>query len=402
MSGTALQWVCFADDWGRLPSTTQHFIRHLPEEDRVVWVDSIGMRTPTLSRKDMQRVLGKLKALRGAPAEQLDERTLPHDRFALVRPRVAPFHGVGAAVRANTWSLARDLAPAMRRLEITRPVLLISNTMGWRYVAALRRALRELGSAFEPVVVYLRLDAFDVFPGVEPGLIHEVEPALIAGCDHLFATATALVPAPPHDAKATYLPQGVDATQFARVPVEPPATRTIGYYGNIAEWLDYALIAEVVDAHPEWSFEFVGPVRVALPFGLAERSNVRLLGPCPYPKLPEATAHWAGAWMPFLINDHIQAANPLKMREYLAAGFPIACTQFREAERLRHTLRFVSDAQSFGTWLREDVSQDNAEARRARRHEVVGETWSDRVEVLRGTLAPLVDARGFARFDSPV
>jgi hypothetical protein len=389
----ALEWVCFADDWGRLPSTTQHLIRHLPAQDRVVWVDSIGMRTPTLSLKDAQRVVGKLRALRGAPSEQLDHRTLPPERFALVRPRVAPFHGSHVAVQANTWSLTRDLAAAMGRLGITQPVVLISNTMGWLYVEAVRRALRHNGSNAAPRVVYLRLDAFDVFPGVEPGLIQQVEPALIAGCDHLFATATALVPHAPYASKSTYLPQGVDAAQFGRVPVTPPGTRTIGYYGNIAEWLDYRLIADVVSAHPTWTFEFIGPVRVTLPFGLADRANVRLLGPCAYPALPEATAHWAGAWMPFLINDHIQAANPLKMREYLAAGFPIACTQFREAERLSHTLRFVADATSFGTWLAEDVALDSREAREARRTEVAGETWADRVEVLRDTVASLEGAR---------
>lgn len=393
MSG-GIDWICFADDWGRLPSTTQHLIRHLPASDRVVWIDSIGMRTPKLSAADLRRVWGKLRAMAGRPADQLDHRRPPASRFRIVRPRVAPFHESAAAVRLNRWTLARDVGRAAAALGIRQPVVLISNTMGWLYVDAVRDALRELGSRWEPPVVYLRLDAFDVFPGVEPGLVQRVEPALIQGCDHVFATAQAIVPPPP--VASTYLPQGVDARQFGRVPTEPPTGRTIGYYGNIAEWLDYDLITQVVAAFPDWTFDFIGPVRVPLPAALEQAPNTRFPGPCPYPDLPEATDHWRGAWMPFVINDHIQAANPLKMREYLAAGFPIACTRFREAERLADRLTFVDDPASFGAWLDGPVACDDARARQDRRSSLDGETWDDRVDVLRATVQELLATRAFA------
>ena len=47
-----IDWIVFADDWGRLPSTTQHLIRHLPESDRVIWIDgrwSSALRSPARS-----------------------------------------------------------------------------------------------------------------------------------------------------------------------------------------------------------------------------------------------------------------------------------------------------------------------------------------------------------------
>jgi hypothetical protein len=52
-----MTWLVFGDDWGRHPSTTQHLARHLGEHSRVIWIDSIGMRSPTLSAADARREL---------------------------------------------------------------------------------------------------------------------------------------------------------------------------------------------------------------------------------------------------------------------------------------------------------------------------------------------------------
>lgn len=388
---TRIDWVVFGDDWGRLPSTTQHLFRRLPDADRIVWVDSIGMRTPTLRADDLRRIWGKLLAMGGAPPDQLDPRRPPTWRFQNVRPKVLPAHEEHAARAFNRWSLTRELARRFAVLGVREPVLVCSNPLGWLYRGAVERAMRSMGSDARLPAVYLRLDAYDVFPGVEPGLVHRVEPDLIANADHVFATATTLVP-PSREASSTYLPQGVDLAQFSRVPLDPPRGRVVGYYGNVASWLDQELIEAVVRSHPDWTFEFIGPVRV--PFDRIQAlPNTRFLGPCPYPDLPEATAHWDGAWMPFVIDDHIRAANPLKMREYLAAGFPIACTDFPEAHRAGAPLGIIDDVASFARWIRDDVRRDERTRRSARRDAVRPHTWAARATRFRETVSRTVLGR---------
>ena len=41
------RFVVFSDDWGRHPSSSQHLFTRIARRRRVVWVNTIGTRTPT-------------------------------------------------------------------------------------------------------------------------------------------------------------------------------------------------------------------------------------------------------------------------------------------------------------------------------------------------------------------
>ena len=58
-----MDWIIFGDDWGRHPSTTQHLVSRFQENDRILWIDSIGMRSPKLSVTDGARAIRKLKGM---------------------------------------------------------------------------------------------------------------------------------------------------------------------------------------------------------------------------------------------------------------------------------------------------------------------------------------------------
>lgn len=51
--------IVFGEDWGALPSSTQHLINHLAKSHKVVWVNSIGLRRPKLSWHDVLRAWKK-------------------------------------------------------------------------------------------------------------------------------------------------------------------------------------------------------------------------------------------------------------------------------------------------------------------------------------------------------
>ncbi len=52
--------IVFGEDWGGLPSSTQHLIKQLSLTRKVVWVNSIGLRQPRFSIHDIKRVWRKL------------------------------------------------------------------------------------------------------------------------------------------------------------------------------------------------------------------------------------------------------------------------------------------------------------------------------------------------------
>src|SRR3954447_12110746 len=54
--------LCFSQDWGGDPLSKNHLMRLLARDNRVLWVNSIGYRTPTASRADLSRAFRKLTA----------------------------------------------------------------------------------------------------------------------------------------------------------------------------------------------------------------------------------------------------------------------------------------------------------------------------------------------------
>ena len=72
--------LCFSHDWSGDPLSKNHLMRALARDNRVLWVNSIGYRTPTASRADLSRAFRKLAA--AFKRELANER--PHVRVELV------------------------------------------------------------------------------------------------------------------------------------------------------------------------------------------------------------------------------------------------------------------------------------------------------------------------------
>lgn len=52
--------IVFGEDWGKLPSSTQHLIKYLGTDRKIIWVNSIGLRQPSWGWQDLRRLWEKL------------------------------------------------------------------------------------------------------------------------------------------------------------------------------------------------------------------------------------------------------------------------------------------------------------------------------------------------------
>jgi hypothetical protein len=90
--------------------------------------------------------------------------------------------------------------------------------------------------------------------------------------------------------------------------------------------------------------------------------------------------------MPFRINELTLNANPLKVREYLAAGLPVVSTAIPEVEVLG-LCRIGHDRDSF---IREvELALQDPGPSAARSESMVDESWAARLDELRKCLANL-------------
>ncbi len=384
-----MDWLVFGDDFGAHPSTTQHLIGNLPTEDRVIWVNSIGMRAPKATLSDLRRIAGRLRAtFARRPSEHRQFERPPNElqpsddaptparshgpRIEVLHPTLAPWHDQRAARAVNRQILGREIGRAMRRLGITELVALYANPIARVYLEGL--AVRRAG--------YLRLDDYPRLPGVDAALVTPFDDQALAEAELVFATARALLRGP-EDHRRIYLPQGVNVAHFATVSAAPPAGKVLGFFGLLAEWLDFDLAAAVARECPDWTLEFRGPIRSA-PESLFALPNVTHLPALPYAALPAAISHWRAAWIPFRRSALTDGVNPLKLREYLAAGLPTASTPLPEVVALGGDTALVETATDVRRWLEQGVLADTEAARLRRRAGMASHDWRARAEQLRG------------------
>ncbi len=121
------------------------------------------------------------------------------------------------------------------------------------------------------------------------------------------------------------------------------------YQGAINSRLNIALLVDLVDRRPHWSFVFCGRDDGSL-LGwdlLKARPNVRFLGMIS----PDEIAAWARkssvGIIPFRDDPLMHRSLPLKAYEYLACGLPVVSTQIDELSAHPELFAIRSDAGGF-------------------------------------------------------
>ncbi len=382
--------LCFSHDWSGDPLSKTHLMRLLARENRVLWVNSIGYRAPTASRRDISRAIRKVMDA-AAPVREVEPN------LHVLSPLVIPAYGHPWVRDFNRWFLRQQVRRAMRRLGFERPV-------NWVFNPA---ASLIAGSLGEDLLIYYCVDEYAAFSGVPGEELARLERELlersdltIVSSERLLASKSALA------RRAALVRHGVDWRHFrgglvrGELPASLGALRgpILGYFGLIAQdWVDVELIAHVARAMPEATVAMLGKVTMDVS-ALRRLPNVHLLGRQPYADLPAFCRGFEVGLIPFPINGATLHANPLKAREYLAAGLPVVSTPIPEVEVLgacrigRDRDGFVAAIRAALEERRVDRAGDDAIAR-ARSESMRTESWESRLEEIRGHVADAVSAR---------
>jgi glycosyltransferase involved in cell wall biosynthesis len=131
----------------------------------------------------------------------------------------------------------------------------------------------------------------------------------------------------------------------------------------------------------------VGPVQGDL--SAIRRPNVHILGRRPYGDLPAYVQAFDVGLIPYVLDEHTVAVDPLKLLEYLAAGVPVVSTDLPEVRKYSDAILIGAQHASFVAATARALSDpfDTADSRRevARRH-----GWERRAEVLRRILGSIL------------
>lgn len=336
--------ICFANEWSGDPLSKKQLMLRLARRHRILWINSINNRAPRLARKDLRRVWQKLSNFsRGLT--QVDKR------IWVLTPLYLPFHRHPVVRSLNRWLLGWQIRRTLDRLGFSQPIT-------WSFVPSSADVVGTLG---EKSIVYHCVDEYSAFSDAA-GEIRDRERELLAKADLVLVCSSPLLASKAERNPRTYLvTHGVDYEHFLRAadpstPVAPELQAlprpVLGFHGLLADWVDLRLISQLARLRPGWSIVLIGRVDTDLApvLGL---DSVHVLGHRPYERLPEYLRGFDVALLPFITNELTFSANPLKLREYLAAGLPVVAAPLPEIARMATTEVLVSMASTADEYVRQ-------------------------------------------------
>jgi glycosyltransferase involved in cell wall biosynthesis len=359
-------------------------MRLLARDNRVLWVNSIGYRAPTVCKQDLSRAVRKVLAA-ASPLRQ------PEPNIFVLNPLVIPAYGRPWARAFNRWFLRQQTLRAMRQLGIVRPI-------NWVFNPAAAMIAGTLG---EDVLIYYCVDEYAAFSGVASSSLAAMETELLRKADLVIASSDRLYQAKRrHNPRTALVRHGVDWSHFrgalhprTEVPAEIARLPrpVLGYFGLIADdWVDVELLAHVARRFPRASIAMLGKITMDVS-RLEKFPNIHLLGRRPYESLPAYCKGFDAAMIPFPINEATLNANPLKAREYLAAGLPVVSTAIPEVEVLG-ACRIGRDAEGFALEIEAALADPGPSV--ARSGTVRGESWEARLVEIASLVATAVECGG--------
>ena len=292
---------------------------------RVLYIDSLGLRKPSVNSRDLSRIGRRLfRGLR--PPEQV------HDGIWVCSPLVIPAARSGIIQRFNKLIIRFYLYCCQSYLQFKSPII-------WTYNPLTLRLIDPSG--YEKII-YHCVDEISAQPGMDSHQILVWEQRLCKKADFVFVTSKNLLNTRAEWNQCThYLPNVVDLSYF-RFSAEPDFDLTLPdlaaiprprllFVGAISGYkVDFVLLRDLALLRPEWSIVLIGAVGEGDPDTdidlLDDLHNVHFLGPKEYAVLPSYMSQCDVGLLPCLLNQYTKNMFPMKFFEYLASGLPVVST----------------------------------------------------------------------------
>jgi glycosyltransferase involved in cell wall biosynthesis len=367
--------IYFSNDWNADNKTSGHHIAdQLKKNNRLFYIEASGLRAPSASTHDLGRIFSKIAAFVKGPRKV-------EDNVHVFSPLILPFHKFAFVKRINKRLLIHALRAMCRKFGIQKPIL-------WIVIPHMSAVVGKLN---EKLVVYYCVDDFSSLPGVLAGPVREYDRYLTKRADLVFTPSIPLYEKKKALNKNVHLsPHGVDIAHFEKVfdpdlPVPEDAKNikhpVIGFFGLIEKWIDLDLIKFIAVKRPDFSILLIGRVVQDIAM-FANVPNVHFLGARPFADLPRYAKLFDVAIIPYVLNDQVFNANPIKLREYLAMGKPVVSVRNPEIEKFSDVVRISDDYEGFLNNIIAALDENDPKSVEKRRAAVKDSSWDQRFKAI--------------------
>lgn len=338
-----------------------------------IYVNSIGMRMPVPGQTELawKRYVRKLKSL--TKGLKRDEATGLYLYSPIFIPRYSP-----RMLALNGRLLAAQVRWLRRHFGMTRPSAAVSLPT---WISTVERLDWQS-------LVFERCDDFTTLPESAGLGIAAMERRLLDRSDHVAYVSQDLFDRERSTvADAQLIGHGIDAELLAAArPIgeprlEPPEVLKnlprpiVGFTGGMDEYrMDKELMLRIARRISPGTLVLIGPEQMDLS-ALKAEPNVKLVGQLPPEQLPSHAAHFDVGIIPFLQNEFNRLCSPIKLKEYLALGFPIVATNLPAYEPYGELVLTADSHDEFLERLDQALADHDPEISRRRRAAVAGDDW---------------------------
>jgi hypothetical protein len=340
---------------------------------KVVYVESVGLRRPSINKKDILRTISRVKRL-------FRTTRIVKKNIIVVSPVAMPFLRRFSIINIfNDWILGKQIQWVLKKLKFKK--LLIWSYHPYAVLTSENGATK---------CVYHVVDDLTAIPGVDSKAFKRHELRFLDNVDIVFVTSEVLARAyQMQHSNVVYLPNVVDFEHFsgaASISITPPELQgiprpRIGYVGVLSDFkIDFDLVIKVAKARPEYCWVFIGDEREGQESSnvsyLKTFPNVYFLGHKSYDDLPKFLAGLDVATLPTLINSYTDGMFPMKYYEYTAAGLRIVSTNIAFAASQKNVYISLNSDEFIGNI---DKALIDGKLSITGARSIVGEnTWSQR------------------------
>ncbi len=312
---------------------------------KVFYIDSLGLRAPSLNKKDLSRVFKRISKLFKSPRHVRENLwvwspvTLPWNKYKLVRS----FNKLYLKLMINFWT---------KRLDFKEKIL-------WTYNPLTKRLVDV--SDYK-ALIYHCVDEIKAQPGMPVAILEEAEGELIKQADIVFVTSPNLLETRKlinpnthyHSNVADFNHFNKSLTSDYEVPsdiknIDGPI---LGFIGAISSYkINFNLLSYLASNRPDYQIVLIGLVGEGDPETdislLRKHKNIHLLGPKSYNDLPIYLKFFDVALLPNMINSYTDNMFPMKFFEYLAAGKNVVSVNLKAIQEFKDYVSICVTDQDF-------------------------------------------------------
>ncbi len=162
-------------------------------------------------------------------------------------------------------------------------------------------------------------------------------------------------------------------------PALPTDRYTLAYFGTISSWFNLEFILKSLEEFPTLEYLLIGPSEMTFP----PHDRLHYVGTVEHDELPVVTKDAHCLIMPFVLNEIIEAVDPVKLYEYINFNKNILCVEYPEIARFAPFVHFYTDYESYCHQLRVLMDSKTVKYSQAERTAFLRDNnWESRVRLI--------------------